>query len=188
VFATDPSEAQVRNANRDPRVHYAVTTAESSALGNDCADLVTVAQALHWFDLPRFYAEAGRILKAGGVLAVWRYGLATVDPAIDAIVERFYSGAVGPYWPPERAIVEGGYGDLALPFAELAVPPFTMEAQWSLAQLAGYLGTWSAVTRFRAATGADPIPDLVRTLALEWGDAATSRQVRWPLEVRATRK
>jgi hypothetical protein len=122
------------------------------------------------------------------VLAVWRYGLATVDPAIDAIVERFYSGPVGPYWPPERAIVERGYGDLELPFAELAVPLFIMEARWTLAQLAGYLGTWSAVTRFREATGADPIPDLVRTLAGEWGDAATSRQVRWPLEVRATRR
>ena len=187
VVATDASAAQVAQAARHERVAYAVMTAEDPALASGSVALVTVAQALHWFSRARFYAEVGRVLAPGGLVAAWRYGLASVSPEVDAAVLRFYSGTVGPGWPPERAIVEAGYHTIEFPFAEVAVPAFTMEARWTLAELGGYLSTWSAVTRYRAAEGRDPVGPLLEELAGPWGDPAQPRPVRWPLEVRAGR-
>lgn len=187
VIATDASAAQVSQVPGDVRVQRAVMTAEAAALPAASMSLVTVAQALHWFDRPRFYAEVRRVLAPGGVVAVWRYGLTRIAPAIDAVVDHFYRETVGAYWPAERAIVEAGYGTLEFPFDELAAPAFAMEARWTLAQLAGYLGTWSAVGRYRAATGTDPLPAFVEALAPAWGDAGARQLVRWPLEVRAGR-
>jgi SAM-dependent methyltransferase len=189
VVASDPSVAQLVHAARAATVRYVAMTAERPALADGSISLVTVAQALHWFDRAAFFAEANRVLVPGGLLAVWRYGLVSMDdPQVDAIVGRFYSGTVGPYWPPERALVETGYAQLDFPFEELASPPFVMETQWSLAQLAGYISTWSAVGRYRAALEKDPLPALVRELEQVWPDAGESRIVRWPLEVRLGRR
>jgi hypothetical protein len=149
---------------------------------------VTVAQALHWFDLRAFTAEARRVLAPGGVFAAWCYDLATIEPAIDAVVHHFYTGTVGPWWPPERAVVERGYGELELPFEEIALPGFSMEASFTLPDLLGYAGTWSSVTRYRAARGHDPIPPLGDELAALWGPPETRRTIRWPLSVRAGRR
>jgi SAM-dependent methyltransferase len=188
VVASDPSVAQLVHATRDDAVRYVAMTAEQSALADGSVSLVTVAQALHWFDRPAFFAETNRVLVQGGLLAVWRYGLASVDPRVDAVVARFYTETVGPYWPPERAIVEAGYAPLDFPFDELASPVFTMDAEWTLPQLAGYLSTWSAVSRYRAALERDPLPTVVRELEQVWPHAGEPRTVRWPLEVRLGRR
>ncbi|MCP4377042.1 MAG: class I SAM-dependent methyltransferase, partial [bacterium] len=149
VIATDASAAQIDSAVPAANVHYRVAPAEASGLPDRSVDLVTVAQALHWLDLERFYGEVRRVLKPGGLLAVWSYNLLRTDPAIDAEVDAFYSHTVGPYWPPERRLVESGYRDLPFPFPELDTPPFAMTARWRLEQLLGYLGTWSATKRYR---------------------------------------
>jgi hypothetical protein len=104
---------------------------------------------------------------------------------LDAQIRRFYTQGIGKYWPAERAIVDAGYARLDFPFAEMRAPGFTMQADWTLGQLAGYLGTWSAVTRFRQANGSDPVPPFVEELVRGWGDPDRTRTVRWPLEVRA---
>jgi SAM-dependent methyltransferase len=184
VIATDPSVAQLAHADRRPGVHYLAMTAERPALASDSVALLTVAQALHWFDHDRFYTEARRILRPGGIVAAWSYRLATIDPDVDRIVQQFYSETVGPYWPAERALVDAGYAALPFPFAEVTPPPFTMEARWTLAQWSGYLGTWSAVGRYRTAQGRDPVPDVVEALRAVWGKADETRQVRWPVELR----
>jgi SAM-dependent methyltransferase len=188
VVASDASLAQLRHAARAGAVRYAAMTAERPALADDSFSLVTVAQALHWFDRAAFFAEVHRVLVRGGLFAAWRYGLASIDPEVDAVVGRFYSETVGPYWPPERALVESGYSQLEFPFEELASPRFVMEADWTLSQLAGYLSTWSAVSRYRAERREDPVPALARELERVWPSAAEPRIVRWPLEVRVGRR
>lgn len=189
VVATDASAEQIDAATPHARVEYRVAPAEQSGLASGSADLVTVAQALHWFDRPAFYREAARVLRTDGVLAAWTYGHPYLDhPAADAVFQAFYSGTVGPYWPPERALVDAGYRTIEFPFPEIEPPAFEMETRWPLAALIGYVGTWSATTRFRAAHGIDPVPRLALDLAAAWGDPEEPRRIRWPLAVRAGRR
>lgn len=188
VIATDPSAAQVAHAARHPAIAYATMPAEQCALADGSVSIVTVAQALHWFDQPKFYAEADRVLVRGGVLAVWSYGLLTLhDPALDRAIRRFHGETVGPYWPPERRLVDEGYRSLSLPFAPLAAPDVRMDAEWTLDQLAGYLSTWSAVQRARTATGVDPLPEVVGELRAGWGPPNVERRVEWPVVLRVAR-
>jgi SAM-dependent methyltransferase len=189
VIATDASQQQVAAATRRPNVAYRVARAEQSGIETGSLDLVTVAQALHWFDLDAFYEEVFRVLKPSGVLAVWTYNVLHVDdPACEALVQEFYYDTVGPYWPPERRLVEEGYRSLRFPFALLAVPTFDMVAQWSVAQLLGYMRTWSATGRYVEATQVDPVAALGERLAQLPGDANRQLKVTWPLALRAGRR
>ena len=188
VFATDPSTAQVAGALALPNVRYAVEPAESCSLHDASADLVSVAQALHWFDVARFFAEVRRVLRPGGVFAAWSYGLMRIDPEVDTVVQGFEHGVVGPYWPPERRHVDAGYATIDFPFARIDLPPFAMALDWDAAQALAYLGTWSAVQRHDATTGGDAIAALRPALHAAWGDPARVRRVEWPLVVRVGRR
>lgn len=189
VIATDASAQQVGSAQSHPRVEYRVALAEECGLPDRSVGLVTVAQALHWFDLPRFYAEVDRVLIPGGVLAVWCYGINTVeDPAINALMQGFYAGTLGAYWPPSRLIVEAGYRTLPFPYAEMRLPEFRMETSWTLAQLLGYYSTWSATSRYLAATQKNPLEPLQLALEPLWGGPERTRTVSWPVSLRAGRK
>jgi SAM-dependent methyltransferase len=184
VIASDPSEKQLTAATPHPQVTYSVA-AEQNALAPGSADLVTVAQALHWFDRPKFWNEVKRVLRSRGVIAVWCYGLQQVSPDVDAVINRFYRETVGPYWTPDRRLVEDGYRSIEFPFDEFTPPAFSMTAEWTLEHQVGYLGTWSAVGKYRQEKGADPV-ELVRPdLEQVWGDA--TRRVEWPLSVRVGR-
>lgn len=185
VIATEPSAGQLAEARKHPRVEYRREPAESMSAGSASADLVTAAQAAHWFDWPRFTAEAARVLVKGGVFAVWSYNDCQVTPAIDRLVRDFSRDAVGPYWPRERRIVEEGYRSLALPFAQVAAPGLEMTTRWDIAAMLGYLDTWSSVRRCRARTGRDPLPLLAKPLTEAWGDG--TRVMHWPLTVLAGR-
>ena len=185
VIATDASADQLSKAIAHPRVEYRVAR-EASGLEPRSVDLVTVAQALHWFDRPRFWEEVKRVLAPGGVLAVWCYELHRVTPEIDAVINRFYRDVIGEYWTPERRLVETGYRDVEFPFAELTPPPFSMTAEWMLEHELGYIGTWSAVGRAKQATGRDPVAALRPELEAVWPGEAQLR-VEWPLSVRAGR-
>jgi len=188
VVATDASQAQIAAAIPHARIEYRIAPAESSGLPETSVDLITVAQALHWFDLAGFYAEAKRVLRPGGVLAAWTYGALSVEGAeVDALVQRFYHDTVGPYWPFARAHVENGYRSLPFPFEEIAAPCFSMEARWALPELLGYLRSWSATDRFIVANGYDPVIPLEKALAPLWGAPEGRRQVGWPLALRVGR-
>jgi ubiquinone/menaquinone biosynthesis C-methylase UbiE len=188
VIATDASPEQLANARAHPRVRYRVAPAEASGLPDAVADLVAVAQALHWFDLDAFFAEAGRVLRPGGLLAAWTYGLFESTPAVDRVVEGYYRETLGAYWVWERRLVEEGYASVVFPFEPVAAPPFAMEARWTLDRLTGFLATWSARQACIEATGEDPLPALHEALAAVWGDPAQERTIRWPLAVHVRRK
>lgn len=187
VVATDASRAQLAEAASIPGVRYVRSTAEASGLRSQSMDAIAAAQAAHWFDLPAFAAEAARVGRPGALVAVWTYWKLEIAPAIDAVIDRYYRDVVGPYWPPERRLIEGQYRDLHLPFAPVAAPAMAIDVAMNLGDVAGYLGTWSATERYRAARGEDPVPALVEAVAPLWGDPALRRPTRWPLAIRAGR-
>ena len=187
VRATDPSRGQLAHAEPHPRVTYAIGRESASGLADRTADLVTAAQAAHWFDLDAFYAEARRVLVHTGVLAVWCYGAMHVDPTLDPLLDWFYGERVGRHWPPERALVDAGFTTLPFPFDELSAPHIDMQAAMTRDELLGYVGTWSAVARARDAEHVDPMRELSVTVAEHWPDAAERRTVHWPLGIRVGR-
>lgn len=183
VLAVDGSLSQLANAPAHPRVLYAASLAERLPAAGRRAGLVVAAQAAHWFDFDRFHAECRRVLVPGGVLAAWTYEKFRVDAAVDALIDRFYADVVGQYWPPERRYVEEGYRTLPFPWREPPVPSFGLETEWTLPQVLGYLGTWSAVRRYEDATGTDPLTDLRPDLEALWPPGGT-RRLRWPIHLR----
>lgn len=188
VVATDSSAAQVAQAAAHAGVEYRVAPAEASGLEAGSVDLVTVAQALHWFDVSAFFDEVRRVLRPGGVVAVWTYGIQTVgDPGVDRLVQSFYHDEVGPYWPPERRHVEEGYRPIPFPFDRIAAPAFSMSVDWTLDELLAYFRSWSATARYVRERGADPVAGLAVRLAQAWGDPLARRRVEWPLSVLAGR-
>jgi SAM-dependent methyltransferase len=187
VIATDASAQQIGEAQHDPKVRYLVAPADRTPIEGGTVDLVTVAQALHWFNLAIFYPEVRRVAGPGGTLAVWCYGLHRVTPEIDAVVMRLYEDIVGPYWPPERRLVEERYQTLPFPFEEFATPEFEMAHSWDLDHLMGYFESWSATQRYRKQNGHDPIALVADDLKAAWGDPAAARDVIWPITVRAGR-
>ena len=184
VIATDASGKQIANAEPHERVEYRVAPAENSGIKSGTVDLIMVAQALHWFDLDGFYAEARRALKPDGVLAASAYNLLRIEPAIDEIVNRYYDEVVGPFWPPERKLVEN-FADLPFPFSEIQTPPFEMIALWNMEHLMGYLRSWSSTQRFIAARGSDPLQEINDDVRNAWDNPQQKRKVIWPLTLRA---
>lgn len=186
VFASDPSATQIDAAAAHANVRYAVEPAEQCSLPDHCADLVTVAQALHWFDTERFYAEVRRVLAAGGLLAVWTYELSNVSTAVDAVFLRLYH-ALDAWWPPERRHVEARYSTLPFPFEPVATPKFELHCDWTLGQYLTYLRSWSAAQRFLKATGSDAVAGIEADLRAAWGEPGQTRAVRWPMTVKLGR-
>ena len=188
VIATDASPNQLAHAEPHPRVLYRVAVAGQSGLSPSSVDLVTIAQALHWFDLPAFWREVREALAPNGVVAAISYERLRVAPDVDAVVERLYTEVLGPWWPPERRLVEDRYRSVPFPFREIEPPSFTVSAVWTLGDLTGYLATWSAVHRYHDATGEDPVALVGPALAAAWGDPGASRAVTWPLALRVGRR
>jgi SAM-dependent methyltransferase len=188
VEATDVSPSQLAEAEAHPRIRYRQAPGESSGLAPRSVDLVTVAQAAHWLDLPRFFDEVARVGRPGALLAIWGYQLLrSGEEALDAAIQHFFGDTVGPYWPPGRELLDAGYRGFELPFQEIPCPTFTMTASWSFASFGGYLSSWSAVDRYRKARSADPVPPFLAEVARLWGDPLRVRTVSWPLALRAAR-
>jgi SAM-dependent methyltransferase len=187
VVATDASAKQIAEARPHPRVEYAVAPAEKCPLPDRIADLVVVAQALHWFDHDAFYAEVRRVCRPGALFAATCYYAPSAGPEIEPVLRRFQTEFVGPYWPPGRHWVDEGYRTIPFPFPELPAPRFGLSVAADLAWFLGYLGTWSATKEFTKANDFDPVARLRDEFAAAWGDPAAVRPVRWELAVRVGR-
>jgi SAM-dependent methyltransferase len=188
VVGIDPSSGQLQHAPALANITYLCAPAESIALPDGSVDLVTAAQAAHWFDLDRFYAEARRVARKGAVLALISYSTPSLPqgPLQDRLY-RFYWDEIGPFWPPERRLVDSGYVDIAFPFAPLPAPSLTIRRDWALEDFLGYISTWSAVRR-AVESGASAIPERFgRDIAALWGDPTSCHAVQWPVTLRAGR-
>ncbi|MCE9599590.1 MAG: class I SAM-dependent methyltransferase [Spirochaetia bacterium] len=184
IHATDPSKSQIESAKPHAAIEYAVRPAEDSGFPAQSFDLITVAQALHWFDFDRFYAEVRRVARKDGVLACWGYGLCDVSPEIDEIIRRFYTLKIGPYWPVERKLVDQEYKTIPFPFEKIEAPEMAIERDWKLEEFLGYVSSWSALQAMARKTGEDPLPEFGAELKNAW---KTVHRVRWPIYVLAGR-
>ena len=187
VVATDASAAQIALAPHRSGIAYRVTRAEDAGLETHSVALVTVAVAVHWFDLDRFYAEVRRVLSPGGLLAVWCYSLPEIVPAVDRILDHFLRETLSGYWPDGFQYVLDGYRSLPFPFEELVPPPLVMETPWSAADLIGFLQSWSGTTNFEKQRGYNPVEMIRRRLIEAWGTDGGVRSLRWKLFLRIGR-
>ena len=188
VTGIDLSPGQLAAATPAPTATYAVASAEALPFADAGTDLITVAQAAHWLDLPAFYREVDRIAAPGAALALVSYGICHLDdPALDELYQEFYHGVFHRFWDPARSHVENGLRDLPFPYAEVAVDCPPIVRRHRLAHFLGYLGTWSASRKARETGHGRELADFARRLAARWGDPEQSRTVTWPVTVRAGR-
>ncbi len=185
VLATDISPAQLAQAPPHDRVRYAAAAAEAAPLAGRSVDLVTAAQAVHWFDFARFFAEVGRVCRPGGVLAIWCYHDFRVAPRVDEVLSCLHGEILGRHWLPRRRYVETGYADVPVPFEPITVTTEKLERRWVLKELLGYLGTWSAGRIYEREHGIDPVSLVEPDLREAWGDHRRSAPVAWTLTLRA---
>ncbi|MBL7934329.1 MAG: class I SAM-dependent methyltransferase [Bacteroidia bacterium] len=168
VFATDISNDQLSNAFKADNIFYSCQAAEHTSFESHCFDLITVAQAIHWFDFDKFYSEVRRTAKPGALIAVLGYGQHFVETEIDAIMDIFYNKTLRPYWDAERRYVDEHYATIPFPFKELNVPEFSLRLQWSFDQYIGYLSTWSALKHYKKQKGEDPLLEYSKNLKTYW--------------------
>lgn len=186
VIASDASSKQIEQAELHPKVHYVVAPAERPPLEDGCVDLTLVAQALHWFDHDRFYAEVRRVSRPGAIFAATCYFDVHVNERVDPVLIRFQD-LVRPYWPEGRAWVDDGYASIPFPFEPIPAPRFELTLESNLPRFLGYLGTWSATREYSKALGADPVADLTRPFAEAWIDPENRLTVKWKFAIRAGR-
>lgn len=185
IIATDGSANQIANAEPHHAIEYRVLPAEHTDFPSESFDLITVGQALHWFDTEPFFKEANRVLKKDGILAVWTYNLLEISAEIDQVIRDFYTNELALYWPPERIHVEDNYSNIHFPYRNQETYLFEMEKSWSLQQLLGYICSWSAVKINVARNGDSAIRTFSDKLASVWGNKACKRRIVWPLTLYA---
>lgn len=185
VHATDISRQQLDQAPDHPNIEYSVQKAEEPAFPDNYFNLITVAQAIHWFDLDPFYKEVNRTIKKRGVLTVMGYGLAETFPEADNIISRLFHEITGPYWDEERRYLDEKYETLPFPFREIESPEFSSYFEWDFEHLYGYLKTWSAVNHYENQTDHSPLDLIYDELKSCWKNKI--RTVHFPIFTRIAR-
>jgi len=171
VMATDISQAQIDKALKVPNILYSIQPAEETNFPDDIFNLITVAQAIHWFDFERFYKEVVRVSKPDAVLCAIGYGVLRFHYPIDEVIQVFYKEIVGPYWDSERKYIDEAYKTIPFPFEEISSPELTISYNWTFAQLIGYFNTWSAVKHYMHDKQENPVDIIKPELHRYWGDA-----------------
>jgi len=169
VEATDISRQQIQHAHQSPKINYSVQPAEKTNFESAHFDLITVGQAIHWFDFDRFYEEVYRVAKSNAVIAVIGYGLIQIDPEVDEVIDLLYNEILGSYWDPERRYIDDNYSTIPFPFKEIFLPSSSYQAYWDLDHLLGFLKTWSAVNHYKTEKKDDPLKLILPELKKAWG-------------------
>lgn len=185
VIATDISAPLLSEADAAKNVAFRVAPAEDSGLASGSVDLVTVAQAIHWFDLDRFWQEVRRVLKPGGIFAYWGYVWPQVNDSVDGALEQ-YRELIAEYWPDRSQYVHAYYAEINAPFERLRAPEFEVVRQWKVGDYLAHLASWSGTRYFCEKFGDAPLEPLRADLIACWGDDL-HREVRWPLVFKAYR-
>lgn len=186
VEATGISMQQIQYAFETPNIHYSVQPAEQTNFADNTFDLITVAQAVHWFDIEKFNTEVKRVGKPGGIIALIGYELNTITPEIDRIIRHFYTNIIGSYWDPERQHIQNRYQLISFPYRELETPEINNIKLWKYDYLIGYLNTWSAVRHFMVKNNYNPISEIEAELREAWGSPEV-RRVIFPIIFRVGR-
>jgi 2-polyprenyl-3-methyl-5-hydroxy-6-metoxy-1,4-benzoquinol methylase len=187
VYATDISEKQIANATRKDNIVYEVSSAEENDFGENCFDLITVAQAIHWFDFDRFYTKVNSTLKNDGIIAAIGYNLPESDDAVNQIIRHLYADILGDYWDPERRFIDNEYKNIPFPFAEIAVSEkFAQRVMWTTEDLKGYLNTWSAVQHYMKTNTKNPVDVVFDDFKKAWG-TGEKKEFRFPTLLRIGR-
>ena len=181
VIATDPSQSQIEQSRAHPRIRYRLATAEESGLEDHSTDLLCIAQALHWFDFERFYPEAKRVLKKGGLIAAWSYGLPSLSEELDHLILYFHDEMLRGFWKQENEFVTRSYTTIPFPFPEIPSPNFQMEKEGNFEDLLGLLESWSTVQRYKEAMGRNPLLKIRTELLHAWGASEKKRIFRWQI-------
>ncbi|KAK8937636.1 hypothetical protein KSP40_PGU018350 [Platanthera guangdongensis] len=210
VVATDSSPEQISHAPTHlPNVRFVVTPPSLTipdlhrlVAPPESIDLITVATALHWLDIPAFFSQAHAVLRRpGGVVAVWGYGcdLLIGGRRMEAINRRIYE-AICPYWETNvREMVQDGYAGVDFPFEAVEgveegtapVRKFTAEREMGVAELIGLWQTSTSYQRARKA-GVELITEEVKEeLKRAWveedgGEQLNNKKkmVRFPISLR----
>jgi ubiquinone/menaquinone biosynthesis C-methylase UbiE len=169
---------QLEHAYQADNIFYSVAN-ESTSFPENYFDLITVAQAAHWFDMPVFCDEAKRVSKDNGLIALWGYSLFKVNPAVDELVTHFYTHVIGPYWDKERRHIDEHFRTIYFPFEVIESPLFKITVNWTLAELEGYINTWSAVQKYISANQQNPVEELIKQLAPHWKESV--QNINFPL-------
>ncbi|MBL6449528.1 class I SAM-dependent methyltransferase [Fulvivirga sp. 29W222] len=170
VCATDISSKQLENAVKVPNIQYMLAPAESTSIPSSCVDLITVAQALHWFEVESFYKEVLRVASPDATLAYWGYNILQVNESIDPIIRHFHNHVVGDYWDPERKVLLKEYADINFPLINPRQTYFHYAIQWNLSHLKGYLESWSAVQHYIQQKRHNPVEALIDQIQSQWDD------------------
>jgi SAM-dependent methyltransferase len=187
IVGLDPSADQIANAVPNERIEYQCAPAEQLPLADTSASLITAAQAAHWFDLPAFYREVRRVGIPGAILALISYGVLKLEPLLDDRFQKFYWEEIGPYWPPERKLVDTGYSTIEFPFDELTPPSLEIRVEWHLSEFLGYVLTWSAVRSAKEAGNEALFMEFADDIAAAWGEPNLRRSISWPINMRIGR-
>jgi SAM-dependent methyltransferase len=188
VVGTDASLEQVAAAETDERARFAVAVSEQVPLSGHSVDIITVAQALHWFANGTFFAEVRRVVRPGGILAAWTYGMPQcVLDDVGRVVHEFIDGPLGPYWPPQVKMVLNSYTSIELPFSEIQAPAFELDAEWPLDLFLGFARTWSAARRYSEERGEDPVLELGANLERLRGGRRELLPIKYRLDLRVCR-
>ena len=182
VIATDISPKQIDNAEKAHNIFYSIQPAEATNIKSNSVDLVTVAQAIHWFDFEKFYTEVKRVAAENAFIAMWGYSLLQIDEPIDQFIRNYHFNFLGNYWDAERKFVDDEYKNIPFPFEKINSPQFFIEKQWSLMELEGYLNTWSGLQKYIAANASNPVPDLLNSIKPLWG-TEEKRKIIFPVHL-----
>jgi SAM-dependent methyltransferase len=183
VIATDISQKQMDNAYKATNILYSLSPAEQTNITDNSIDLITIAQAIHWFDFDKFYTEVTRVAKPGAIIAIWMYSLLQVSKEIDEIISNYHFVTLEEYWDAERKYVDDNYASIPFPFKEIKTPSFNIEVNWSLEDVRGYFNTWSALQKFIADNSFNPVDEVMDKIQLHWGKA-TKRKIIFPVYLR----